>query len=1001
LSVHTGDSRGELNRFSDLDAEFEILRELGRGGTAVVYLARERALDRHVAIKVIRAAYVEDESAAARLIREARTVAQLQHPNIVMLYGTRRLGDGSLALIMQYVSGRTLKEEIRASGALPLDHATQILRDLARALECAHRQRIVHRDIKPENIYLNADTGAAQLSDFGIARPWDTECSLTLPGMAIGTPAYMSPEQIDGGVLDGRSDIYSLGLVAYEMLTGRSPWSGETIYNTIYKQKHEDLPAIDVFRAGVPRALLEAVERALRKNPDERWASADAVLAALNDTRAKRRGKGKAARSRRRRNAAAALPVGGNAPAAGVQTVDPHATVVYRRDGAIRTEAIEPQGATPVPAASTSIPDTLPLPVAAPIEEVLPEPGAAPLALERFDRVRKFVVAALLAGLVIGTPMLISAGPLANGDPAAGPATVETSASPGAVTEVAAAIPSPAQGRGTAALAYPVYGESQTGVAGDTLPAPLVLRVEDAAGGPVANVAVEFAVVDGAGHITPARAVTDEHGLATARWLPEVPGAHRIEARPEGTTDVISFHAQVLPRPAAVLSDARGRDAAGAAGSRLAVRVDDDRGQPVAGARVRFTVRSGGGRIEPAVAETDAQGLARAQWVHGRTGSQQAEARVQDVDAAGVVVFSAEAEAAPARVAIRSGVAVGGTHTCVLDSDGAASCWGGNDSGQLGEGGAGRRPGVVRVAAPEPFADVAAGLSHSCAVGVSGSAFCWGANTSGQLGDGTRVGRGQPVRVQSSVSFTRIFAGMSHSCALGRDSRLYCWGDNAHGQLGDGSSSGRATAGTVGGGRTYRTATVGWAHTCALTADGRAWCWGRNAAGELGDGSRTDRARPVAVVAGGRFTDIVAGSAHTCGLRSDGVALCWGQNAHGQLGTGTITANARPVEVAGPEPFTALSAGGVHSCALGRSGAAYCWGRNMYGQLGDGSTENRAVPVRVATELRFRTLQASGAHTCGRTTDGTDYCWGYNIEGQLGNGTRNNQTRPSRVARNR
>jgi alpha-tubulin suppressor-like RCC1 family protein/tRNA A-37 threonylcarbamoyl transferase component Bud32 len=994
-------SRGEQNRFSDLDAEFEMLRELGRGGTAVVYLARERALDRHVAIKVIRATYVEDESAAARLIREARTVAQLQHPNIVMLYGTRRLGDGSLALVMQYVSGRTLKEEIRASGALPFDRATQILSDVARALDCAHRQRIVHRDIKPENIYLNADTGAAQLSDFGIARPWDTECSLTLPGMAIGTPAYMSPEQIDGGVLDGRSDIYSLGLVAYEMLTGGSPWSGETIYNTIYKQKHEDLPSIDALRPDVPRALLEAVERALHKNPEERWESADAVLVALSDTRAKRRGKGKAARSRRRRNAAAALQVEGIGAAAGVQSPDPQATLVYRRDGADLPEPPQRTIDWPVPDGSARTPDTPPAPVVAPVEpEEVPEPGVAPLAMGSFDRARKFVVAALLAGVVVGTPMLISAGPLTNGDPAPVVA-VETAITPGAVAAVVGAAPSSAESGGTAALAYPLYGESQAGVAGDTLPAPLVLRVEDAAGVPVAHVPVEFSIVEGAGHVAPARAVTDEQGLARARWLPEAPGAHRIEARPEGTSDVISFHAQVLPRRAAVVSDARRADASRAGGSGLAVRVDDDRGQPVAGARVRFTVRSGGGRIEPAVAETDAQGLARAQWVYGRTGSQQAEARVQDLDDAGVVVFTAEAEVAAARVTIRSGVAVGGTHTCVLESDGAASCWGGNDSGQLGDGGAGRRAGAVRVAAPEPFAAVAAGLSHSCAVGVSGSAFCWGANTTGQLGDGTRVGRGQPVRVQSSTAFTRIFAGMSHSCALGRDSRLYCWGDNAHGQLGDGSSSARSEAVPVAGGRTYRTVAVGWAHTCALTADGRAWCWGRNAAGELGDGSTTDRARPVAVAGGSRFTDIVAGSAHTCGLRSDGMALCWGQNTHGQLGSGGTPANGRPVEVAGPEPFTALTAGGVHSCALARSGAAYCWGRNIYGQLGDGSTENRSAPVRVATELTFRTLQASGAHTCGRTTDGTDYCWGYNIEGQLGDGTRNNQSRPNRVARNR
>ncbi len=265
----------------ELAAEYEVVRELGRGGMAVVYLARERATGRQVAIKLIRSIYLEDEEALARFAREARTVAQLQHANIVALYGVRRLEGRRLALIMQYVPGRTLKSAIRRHGPLPLEHVARVLGDVAEALAYAHVRQIVHRDIKPENIYLDPETGRAMLSDFGIARAGDGETELTRTGMSLGTPSYMSPEQIDGRVVDGRSDLYSLGLVGYEMLTGQKPWQGETLYSVIYKQKHEQLPGIERLRSGVPPAILRLIERCLHKDPDRRWPSAEEFLAAL------------------------------------------------------------------------------------------------------------------------------------------------------------------------------------------------------------------------------------------------------------------------------------------------------------------------------------------------------------------------------------------------------------------------------------------------------------------------------------------------------------------------------------------------------------------------------------------------------------------------------------------------------------------------------------------------------------------------------------------------
>src|SRR6185503_15897010 len=165
--------------------------------------------------------------------------------------------------------------------ALPFERIERVLTDVGRALVCAQRHRIVHRDVKPENVYIDNETGIARLSDFGIARPWDIDHGLTLPGMAIGTPAYMSPEQIEGDVLDGRSDLYSLGLVGYEMLTGRAPWTGESLFNMIYKQKNESLPPLDQLRPGIPRSLLRALDGALQKERGDRWKDADEFLEAL------------------------------------------------------------------------------------------------------------------------------------------------------------------------------------------------------------------------------------------------------------------------------------------------------------------------------------------------------------------------------------------------------------------------------------------------------------------------------------------------------------------------------------------------------------------------------------------------------------------------------------------------------------------------------------------------------------------------------------------------
>ncbi|MEP6831903.1 MAG: serine/threonine-protein kinase, partial [Gemmatimonas sp.] len=236
------DERDETE-VADLEDEYELLNELGRGGSAVVWRARDKNLGREVAIKVVhtRTAGANDD-AIARLAREARTVAKLQHPNIVTVYAVKRLREGGLALVMQLVPGRTLKQAVAEGGAFSADQAERVIRDVAEALAYAHSHGVVHRDVKPENIFIDESNGRAMLSDFGIAHSSEFDSRLTMTGAAIGTPAYMSPEQIDGAPANARSDVYSLGLVSWEMLTGERPWEGETLYNVIFKQKHEELP---------------------------------------------------------------------------------------------------------------------------------------------------------------------------------------------------------------------------------------------------------------------------------------------------------------------------------------------------------------------------------------------------------------------------------------------------------------------------------------------------------------------------------------------------------------------------------------------------------------------------------------------------------------------------------------------------------------------------------------------------------------------------------------
>lgn len=263
-----------------LNTQYDVLRELGRGAMGTVYLAQERLLQRQVAVKILPAAASLDSDARARFLREARTAARLTHPNIVPLYSFMEAGT-SLLYIMGYVEGESLRQMLAREGRLQAAVARRIIDDVAEALGYAHSQGVIHRDVKPDNILIEASTGRAFLADFGVAREAAGGDTLTHTGMLVGTPHYMSPEQAAGAVVDARSDLYSLGIIGYEMLSGQLPFTGTTVREVLTQRMTREALSVSTLMPETPEDLVVAVGRALRREPAERWIDAAALRASL------------------------------------------------------------------------------------------------------------------------------------------------------------------------------------------------------------------------------------------------------------------------------------------------------------------------------------------------------------------------------------------------------------------------------------------------------------------------------------------------------------------------------------------------------------------------------------------------------------------------------------------------------------------------------------------------------------------------------------------------
>lgn len=873
------DASHEPQDIGDLSDEYTLLGELGRGGNAIVYKARDRALFRDVAIKVVRPRFAATaDEAIARLEREARTVARLQHPNIVTVHAVKRLPDGGLALVMQLVPGRTLTQAIRDDGPFDAERAERVLHDVAEALAFAHAHGVIHRDVKPENVFIDLQSGRALLSDFGIAYSSEFDSRLTMTGSAIGTPAYMAPEQIDGAPANARSDLYSLGLLTWEMLTGQRPWAGDALYNVIYKQKHEELPAIDTLRPGaVPARLQYIVERMLQKRPGARWAGADGLLAALDTWVIPSDWRQWEASHRRRREREKATP----RPAAGRQDGHDDATVRFARPKAgVTSEIVSDTTLVPQRVAPAQ-------PVEAGEDDVAPSwaTEAAPPAGGR----RGWLIAASLGlALVGGAAYAMYAGK----------------------------------------LAPLVRGASSAAVINDEVGVELPIV---SAGGPIVDSAAASDSALASDSATIANAALRRDSLAVVQRLSDsvridsmmaaALRAERRAARLAAGAPAPGLAAPVVAAPA-VSAPVAAAPAAPATPT-ASVRATDDPGIVAAGGRhscalvaSRVLCWGANDRGQLGDGDTEARGtpapiVGDLDFVQVTTGLSHSCGVVRGGDAycwgaddrgqLGDATFTSRS--APVRVSGNQSFRVlraGQHHTCGLTTGGDVLCWGANGNGQLGDGGAANRSSPAAISSGLKFVSVSTGWNHSCAVAFDGTAYCWGANSAGQLGNGGRADARTPTAVSGDLRFTSIAAGATHTCAVSDNGDAFCWGRNDFGQLGTGGTGDQAVPAPVYGATKFASVTVGGVHSCGRTRSGQAFCWGRNVYGQLGDGTNSTRDMPTRVAGGVAFSAVHASGAHTCATSGDDGLWCWGFNVEGQLGDGTRNHLSRPTRVVMP-----------------------------------------------------------------------------------------------------
>ena len=713
-----GDATDTPPPLARLGKKYEILYELGRGGMAAVYCAREHATGRERAIKIIHAKYLGDAEALARFARESRFVAQLTHPNIVPMHAVESIDGTAVALVMDCISGRTLKQVIRGGETLSFHWITRVLDDIAAALEYAHAQGIVHRDVKPENIFIEETTQRAILSDFGIARSLHTETSLTVMGMAIGTPTYMSPEQVDGTV-DGRSDLYSLGLVGWEMLTGQRPWDGETLYQVIYRQKHDVLTPITTFRPDTPLRLLTAVEGLFEKDPGARWQTAADFRRQLRTD--------KPLRARRKTVVRATLAT----------MLAPDRTVQFHRVSARWRQALRNRsrliaGACILVAGAILIVSSTPgPPPRRSISRVIPNWHGS---IAPSYATGTFTVApgGMHTCLVTPNGAVYCWGD--NGHGQIGDGGTAYAATPIRVASAARFLMVASSLSHTCALTPDghgyCWGDNRYGQLGDgtqTMHDAPVAVLEPAPLRAIATGISHSCALSRSGEVWCWG--RNDHGQLGDGSTTDHAAPVAVHA-PERFTTVVAGWNHTCALGISGTAYCWGANSAGALGNSTVL--DGVSPAPV-WVSLHFVMLSAGSAQTCGVATSGSVYC----WGDNRYG------QLGD--------GTSTTQLMPVRVALNepvTSIAVGAVHGCALTTGHRAWCWGRNNYGQLGDGTLDDRTIPRQVVGGHAFSTIATFGAHTCGTTLANEIFCWGDNLEGQLGDGTRAQSPRPVYIE-------------------------------------------------------------------------------------------------------------------------------------------------------------------------------------------------------------------------------------------------------------
>jgi len=1004
--------------------EYEIAGELGRGGMATVFLAHDISLDRKVAIKVMSPALVASgKGMADRFKREARTAASLSHPHIIPIIAVRQSGR-LLFFIMKYVQGRGLDAIVKEHGPLPIKMVQAILSQAGSALDYAHRHGIIHRDIKPANIMLDVE-GWAVVTDFGIAKVSESQ-GLTMTGATIGTPTYMSPEQCAAKEITGSTDQYSLGIAAYELLTGHVPFDADSVMSLMWQHFHEPPPPILERRPDCPPEVAAAIERMLGKKPADRWATLEEAVEAigtppLNDPV---------------RQQMKALARGGAISDAAqratpVSPVPPHMTTPERSTGKPATTPPPPPPAVITSAPTTPLPSQPTTPIPAAPTTQLPATAAAPDGPPSLPVTPVEPISPTTPPEIAATPTAVFAKrtrppappPLLPPPPAPEQAAPRKPRPSSAVTPPPARIsrpePSPApyatrpsggpmRWIGPAAVlvilgvvAWAVFGRSKSNAPAanaptPTTPAPVatVAVTPSPAAVAVGGTAQLTAVLkDGSGNLLSGRAVvwtssdsTMAHvspaGVVTAL----APGFINVLATSEGhsgtgTVMVTAVAAAVAsvdipPATSIPLGDT----------AVLTAAPKDDHGNTLGGHPMTWS--SSDSRIV-AVSPTGTLTALRpgTALVTVVVAGKRATTRVSVTPpAVALVVISPPSAALQIGGRVQLSVAARDGHDRAIL--GRAVTWKSSDETVAAVTGQGTvtalRSGQATITAQIETRSASAAVTVSAvpvvSVAVAPAALTLAVGKSAQLTATLRDTRGGVLKdrdiawASSNSAVATVSTAGVVSAAAGGTATIVATSDGI---------TGSATI-TV-----PAPAPVASVPTPTPTPPPQP-VESQPAAAQPAPSANAERLLPR--------RGVVAGGSHACGIARSGAAVCWGNNAAGQLGDASAGASASsPVLVGASGGFVTLVAGGEHTCGLTAAGSAICWGLNTRGQLGAGRTSGAPTPAPVVGNHAFTAITAGARHTCGLTGDGTAWCWGDNGAGQLGDGSTRSANAPRPV----